>query len=381
MDTLGEGRLPQSLGLGESRVPHSSLLSIAAGFVIVSGSLYLLTASWSPQHAFEAEPSTPSPVMSAAETETETLLDVTLTAREAEPDGDDETIAAETPLASQKPDPTASFGVVPIAEAEPVEAETIISKSTVARDGIVTPEDVPDIPALPETAAAESADLETPVAAETTAPATDQIGHLIAESPTRLVSTQTIREDTGDVPDRPVEVSATPSESTDGTDAAASPETTAAVTPRAPTPKRESQAAQQTARSTPASRPAERQQKQARPAVAQQEQARNGLGFRLPMGLAPAKPVTAPASTRLSGAAYSRQVWAALARSKPRAGQKGSATVVFSIGASGSVGSVRIARSSGNSRIDQLALSTVRRAAFPAPPSGGTSFSIRIDFQ
>ncbi len=376
MDTLGEGRLPQSLGLGESRVPHSSLLSIAAGFVIVSGSLYLLTASWGPQHAFEAEPSAPSPVMSAAETETETLLDVTLTAREAEPDGDDETIAAETPLASQKPDPTASFGVVPIAEAEPVEAETIISKSTVARDGIVTPEDVPDIPALPETAAAESADLETPVAAETTAPATDQIGHLIAESPTRLVSTQTIREDTGDIPDRPVEVSAEPA------DEAASPETTAAVTPRAPTPKRESRAAQQTARSTPVSRPAERKQKQARPAGPQQEQARNGLGFRLPMGLAPAKPVTAPASTpRLSGAAYSRQVWAALARSKPRAGQKGSATVVFSIGASGSVGSVRIARSSGNSRIDQLALSTVRRAAFPAPPSGGTSFSIRIDFQ
>jgi protein TonB len=100
------------------------------------------------------------------------------------------------------------------------------------------------------------------------------------------------------------------------------------------------------------------------------------------MGLAPAKSVTAPASKpRLSGAAYSRQVWAALARSKPRAGQKGSATVVFSIGASGSVGSVRIARSSGNSRIDQLALSTVRRASFPAPPSGGTSFSIRIDFQ
>jgi protein TonB len=394
MDTLGEGRLPQSLGLGESRVPHSSLLSIAAGFVIVSGSLYLLTASWSPEHAFEAEPSTPPTAMSAAETETETLLDVTLTAREAEADADDDTGPAEislashkpaepiAPSASQTPDATATFGVVPITEAEPIEAETIISKSTVERDGIVTPEDVPEIPALPETAATESADLETPVAAETTAPATDQIGQLIAGSPTRLVSTQTIREDTGDIPDRPVEVSAAPSGSTDSADAAASSETTAAVTPRAPTPKRESPAAQQTARSTPASKPAERKQKQARPAVAHQEQARNGLGFRLPMGLAPAKPVTAPASKpRLSGAAYSRQVWAALARSKPRAGQKGSATVVFSIGAGGSVGSARIARSSGNSRIDQLALSTVRRAAFPAPPSGRASFSIRIDFQ
>jgi len=382
MDTLGEGRLPQSLGLGESRVPHSSLLSIAAGFVIVSGSLYLLTASWSPEQAFEAEPSTPSTAMSTAGTETETLLDVTVTARDSEAEAGDEAVTAETPPASQKPDATATFGVVPVTEAEPIEAETIVSKSPITGDAIVTPEDVPEIPALPETAAAESADSETPIAADTTAPATDQIGRLIAESPTRLVSTQTVREDTGDIPDRPVEVSAAPPESTDSTDAGASPETTAAVTPRAPTPKRESPAAQRTARSAPASSPAERKQKQARPAVAQQEQPRNGPGLRLPMGLAPAKRATAPASKpRLSGAAYSRQVWAALARSKPRAGQRGSATVVFSIGASGSVGSVRISRSSGNSRIDQLALATVRRAAFPAPPAGGTSFSIRIDFQ
>jgi TonB family protein len=46
-------------------------------------------------------------------------------------------------------------------------------------------------------------------------------------------------------------------------------------------------------------------------------------------------------------------VWSALARHKPRAGQRGSATVVFSIGMGGSLNSVSIGKSSGNARIDQ----------------------------
>ena len=93
------------------------------------------------------------------------------------------------------------------------------------------------------------------------------------------------------------------------------------------------------------------------------------------------KPVAAQPKARLSGAAYSSNVWAALARHKPRSGQSGSATVVFSIGPNGGLGAVRIGKSSGNSKIDQLALATVRGAApFPKPPSGPASFSIRIDF-
>jgi protein TonB len=48
----------------------------------------------------------------------------------------------------------------------------------------------------------------------------------------------------------------------------------------------------------------------------------------------------------------------------------------------GALRAVRLARSSGNARIDQLALATVRNAApFPAPPSGAMSYTIRIDFQ
>ena len=76
------------------------------------------------------------------------------------------------------------------------------------------------------------------------------------------------------------------------------------------------------------------------------------------------------------------KVWAALARHKPRAGVRGSATVVFSIGENGGLRGVKVGRSSGNARIDQLALQTVRSAApYPPPPSGVASYTIRIDFQ
>jgi protein TonB len=99
------------------------------------------------------------------------------------------------------------------------------------------------------------------------------------------------------------------------------------------------------------------------------------------MALAPADKPVAKQPQRLTGPAYSSKVWSALARHKPRAGQRGSATVVFSIGMGGSLNSVSIGKSSGNARIDQLALATVRGAApFPPPPSGPASFTIRIDF-
>ena len=102
------------------------------------------------------------------------------------------------------------------------------------------------------------------------------------------------------------------------------------------------------------------------------------------MTLAPAdKPALAkPPTARPSGASYAGSVWSRLARHKPRAGQRGSASVAFTIGDMGALRAVRIARSSGNARIDQLALATVRNAApFPAPPSGAVSYTIRIDFQ
>ncbi len=103
------------------------------------------------------------------------------------------------------------------------------------------------------------------------------------------------------------------------------------------------------------------------------------------MALAPAdhdKPAVSHVPTaRPTSAAYASKVWSVLARHKPRAGQSGSTVVMFAIGSNGSLRAVKVGRSSGNARIDQLALATVRRAApFPPPPSGSASYSIRIDF-
>lgn len=99
-----------------------------------------------------------------------------------------------------------------------------------------------------------------------------------------------------------------------------------------------------------------------------------------PMTLGPAESqTTADQSSR----SYHKTVWSVLARHKPAAGQRGSASVSFGINAAGGLAFVRIARSSGNVRIDQLALATVRRAApFPAPPTKLKTrpYTIRIDF-
>lgn len=129
-------------------------------------------------------------------------------------------------------------------------------------------------------------------------------------------------------------------------------------------------------------------QKQAVQEEPKQEVAQGGglSGIWKPMALAPAdKPSTSLTKVpinRPSGAPYASKVWSQLARHKPRAGQRGSASVSFAIGENGTLGAVQIARSSGNSRLDQLALQTVRSAGpFPPPPSGAVSYTIRIDFQ
>jgi protein TonB len=164
--------------------------------------------------------------------------------------------------------------------------------------------------------------------------------------------------------------------------AAKAPVQTAGTTPQPEPPARPKAPKQAQAKPAATQQPAK--QAQAASAVAEQAtgQPSSGPGAWLPMALAPAdKPIAKQPAARLSGAAYSSKVWAALARHKPRAGQNGSATVTFTIGAGGALNGVRIGKSSGNAKIDQLALATVRGAApFPPPPSGPASFSIRIDF-
>jgi protein TonB len=93
------------------------------------------------------------------------------------------------------------------------------------------------------------------------------------------------------------------------------------------------------------------------------------------------KPSESKTPKRASEGNYGGRVWAALARNKPKAGGRGSATVNFAIEASGQLNHVRVSESSGRDGLDQLALSTVRNSApFPPPPNGRVSYTIRIDF-
>ena len=96
------------------------------------------------------------------------------------------------------------------------------------------------------------------------------------------------------------------------------------------------------------------------------------------------KPKTAPAprARGKSSRAYGAAVRSAVGRHKPRGVGRGRVTVTFSIGPMGALRGVNVARSSGNSKLDQAAVSAVRSAApFPAPPSGaGQTYSLPIYF-
>ncbi|MBU6379653.1 MAG: TonB family protein [Gammaproteobacteria bacterium] len=86
-----------------------------------------------------------------------------------------------------------------------------------------------------------------------------------------------------------------------------------------------------------------------------------------------ASPATASAAQVRAAAgdvrAYAQSVSAALARSRPRGGMgNGVSRVVFTIDRDGSLADVTVSRSSGNVRLDTLAIEAVRRAKFVAPP-------------
>jgi protein TonB len=107
-----------------------------------------------------------------------------------------------------------------------------------------------------------------------------------------------------------------------------------------------------------------------------------------PMALGPAdKPsisLTQSQPKKPDARGYGENIWSALARRKPNAGQRGSTMVTFAIGPAGALRFVRVSQSSGNARLDQLALATVRAAApFPPPPAlkdGTAAYTLRIDF-
>lgn len=101
----------------------------------------------------------------------------------------------------------------------------------------------------------------------------------------------------------------------------------------------------------------------------------------------PAKPVPQPAATapvahppvvpdanatRAQGRAdYAGKIWAAIAAHKPRGIRlDGTAIVYFAIDANGALLGAHVAQSSGNAKLDTLALQTVESAApYPKPPA------------
>jgi len=67
---------------------------------------------------------------------------------------------------------------------------------------------------------------------------------------------------------------------------------------------------------------------------------------------------------------------------RPSMSAKGRVVVTLSIASSGALAGIRIARSSGNARMDQAAVQMIRRARFPKPPPGAqTTFSKTIKWE
>jgi len=96
---------------------------------------------------------------------------------------------------------------------------------------------------------------------------------------------------------------------------------------------------------------------------------------------------TAKQSSKAGNAAasnYPGKVYSRIARTRRKnAGGTGTARVSFSISSGGGLAGVRLASSSGNSRVDSAAVAHVKRAApFPKPPAGAQrSFVIPIQFK
>ena len=378
-----------------------SLFTLSASSVLVGGSLLLLTstAHWAPAPEAESDPSTPDTMPLAAgpsieferpSTEIdqartnvpdETEADPAITASvddEPDPVEPDAELASDAPSTEQS-DTVATLGAP--SDAEVVGAESMVPDQTPDPDGAANedfaPDSVADLPAQPETSRAE----------ETANEASDRIGDLLADLPPRVIASDA----SGAATERVAELLAATPPAPAPTEPEAAPEPVAAL-PAPPLPKRKPEVAPaappQEIAEIPATQAKPAKTEEPKPAprqeVARQEPTQpQSKGPWRPMGLAPAdKPVPAQVPTaRPSGAAYASSVWSALARHKPRAGQNGSTTVVFAIGGNGALRGLKIGRSSGNARIDQLALATVRRAApFAPPPSGSASYTIRIDF-
>ena len=408
-----------------------SFCAVAASAVLVCGTLLLLTstAPWSPSPQIVSEASTPDsvrqgeaslglqvPGASHASDQADTIAmaepdeaNRTFTASTGKEPDEERSQVAEPETSSRVGDDALAAAGMPLnpdtidTDPENVGADSATVGDTASVSDGATVDEAP-----PEIALAAPPEPEAPVVSHNRNAATEQIAGMLAALPPRPIASEKSNAATDQIADvlaalppaPPVPPTPVASDKSDAAtvEVAAvlastppAPAVVAVIAPPPPLPTRKPTDGPSAPKQ--AALPAPRQDKPSQPEqtkkdVAQNEEAQSpgSKGPWKPMALAPAdKPSIAlskaPAA-RPSAGAYASKVWSALARHKPRAGQRGSATVAFSIGDNGALRGVRIGRSSGNTRLDQLALATVRNAApYPPPPSGAVSYSIRIDFQ
>jgi protein TonB len=77
---------------------------------------------------------------------------------------------------------------------------------------------------------------------------------------------------------------------------------------------------------------------------------------------------------------YARYVAQALAKARPKGtGSTGTVRIKLAIARGGTLAAAEIVRSSGNRRLDELALAAVQRAALPVPPPGATEAQLTYE--
>jgi len=289
------------------------------------------------------------------------------------PDGDAELAATGMPLDQD------DVSSAPDGSTETVAADDTASQETTAdTDTNSPPADATGNVTAPVLALKAPREPEAPVAEDKAEAATAETAEMLATLPPRAIASDRSEAATDQIaevlaalppappaPPAPVAHEKTDAATVEVASALAAtkpaPAEVAVLSPPPPLPKRKP--AEEPPAPKEAVLPAPRQDKQSepeepKPDVAQKDEAQPH-GSKSPwqaMALAPAdKPVLKAPTARPSGTAYAAKVWSALARHKPRAGQRGSTSVSFAIGENGALRAVRVARSSGNARLDQLA--------------------------
>jgi len=107
------------------------------------------------------------------------------------------------------------------------------------------------------------------------------------------------------------------------------------------------------------------------------ESPREAAGGMVALGDAPASAMPSGPAAASPGAVqeYGNNVRQALGKTRPKEGvarEPGRTTIEFVISAGGTLVSARVLESSGNERLDEMALAAVQSAVFPGPPPGMT---------